>query len=93
MFTIKCKYKTFVCRSLVDRRSALVEGRRDVLGGALPQPVTVQTNAFGYYSFEGIPAGETYVLTVSSKRYVFAQPSLVLNVSDAVTDADFVSVE
>jgi uncharacterized delta-60 repeat protein len=64
-----------------------------IFGGALPQPVTVQTNAFGYYSFEGIPAGETYVLTVNSKRYVFAAPSRILNVSDAVTDADFVSVE
>ncbi len=30
------------------------------------------TSAFGYFRFSGIPAGETYVFTIQSKRYVYS---------------------
>ncbi len=40
------------------------------------------TNPFGYFTLKGLPSGETYVVTVSSKRYTFAQPSLVLTLND-----------
>ncbi len=47
------------------------------------------TGAFGYYRFDDIPAGETVIIGVSSKRYLFAQPTRVLTVNDAVDDVDF----
>jgi hypothetical protein len=62
-------------------------------GGSLSEPIYARTSPFGYYSFEGIPAGQAYVVTVSSKRYTFNPPSRVIVVQDSVGDADFVSQE
>lgn len=46
---------------------------------------------FGEFKFEDIPSGETYIVTVSSRRYQFA-PQL-LQVFDNVTDLVFVPLE
>lgn len=62
-------------------------------GGSLSEPIYARTSPFGYYSFEGIPAGQAYVVTVSSKRYTFNPASRVIVVQDSVGDADFVSQE
>ncbi|MBL8123027.1 MAG: choice-of-anchor D domain-containing protein [Blastocatellia bacterium] len=45
------------------------------------------TSTFGYYRFEGVSTGESYVLGVSSKRYRFT-PMLV-NVTEELRDLDF----
>ena len=52
---------------------------------------TAQTVTFGYYRFDDVRAGEIYVLTISSKRFVFSNPTRVLNVTDALTEIDFVA--
>ena len=62
-------------------------------GGNLPEPRTALTSSFGYYNFENLEAGSSYILTVSSKRFTFANPTRVINLLDNVTDADFVSEE
>lgn len=49
----------------------------------------VLTNAFGYYQFDGLIAGETYVLGVEAKRYSFASRSI--QVFDSLTDVDMVA--
>lgn len=51
------------------------------------------SNAFGYYRFDEIESGLTYVLTVSSKRYTFASPTRIISVQDDITDADFIANE
>ncbi len=38
-----------------------------------------RTNPFGYYSFEEIPAGATYIFSVSHKLYQFAPQVLTIN--------------
>ena len=50
-----------------------------------------QTGFSGFYRFENVPAGQTYVLTVYSKRFVFAAPSRILNVTEEVNDINFVA--
>ncbi len=52
---------------------------------------TAQTASFGYYRFDDLRAGETYVLTVYSKRYVFAEPTRIISLSDDLTDVNFTS--
>jgi hypothetical protein len=52
---------------------------------------SVKTSTLGYYTFEDVPAGQTYVITASAKRYTFEQPIQVLNVSDNLTDVDFIA--
>ena len=50
---------------------------------------TVRTSAFGYYEFDGIASGETYVLNVSSRSYTFLPR--VVNLSDSLTGLDLLA--
>ncbi len=52
---------------------------------------TTRTNSFGNYRFDSIVAGENYVVSVSGKKYNFANPTRFLSVQEEVTDADFVA--
>lgn len=51
---------------------------------------TAVSSAFGYYTFLDVPAGQTYILSVSTKRYAFGQPQIVIAVQDSLDDVDFV---
>ena len=62
------------------------------LSGGGTQNFRVLTSSFGYYRFNDLPVGETYVVTVASKRYTFANPSRVVSLDNEVSDADFTAV-
>jgi hypothetical protein len=62
-----------------------------VTGNSLAEPLVTSTGSFGYYSFDGLNAGETYVVTVNSRRYSFSVPSRVISLVDNVVDADFIA--
>ncbi|MBP9663071.1 MAG: choice-of-anchor J domain-containing protein, partial [Pyrinomonadaceae bacterium] len=64
-----------------------------ISGGTLTEPMRVQTGSFGYYNFEGLQTGQTYIVTVNSRRYVFAVPTQVLSLTDNVADLDFVAID
>lgn len=64
---------------------------RLVLTDTLGNSRITQTSAFGYYKFEDVEAGQTVTITVSSKQYVFNQPTRVINLGESVTDADFIA--
>lgn len=51
--------------------------------------VAVRTSSFGYYRFNDVAVGETYVVNVNSKRFTFA--SRIVTVIDELTDIDFVA--
>ncbi len=50
---------------------------------------TALTNSFGYYRFDAVDAGQTVVLSVTSKRYIFGDSTRVLSVQDELADIDF----
>ena len=52
---------------------------------------TARSNAFGYYRFDGVEAGQTYIFSVQSKRYQFA-PQIV-NVVGDLNELNFDSSE
>ncbi len=52
---------------------------------------TAFTGPFGIYSFGNVTGGQTFVISVSSKRYRFASRSLL--VSNNLSDVDFVGLE
>jgi hypothetical protein len=52
---------------------------------------TAITSPFGYYAIENVPAGETYVVGVTDKRFTFA--GRVISLKDSITDVDFVAEE
>jgi len=60
-----------------------------VSGGGLLQPRTVKTSSFGYFSVDDLEVGETYILTINSKRFTFSNPSRVISLNDSITDVDF----
>jgi hypothetical protein len=60
-----------------------------VTGNSLREPLIATTGSFGYYSVNGLTAGDTYVVTVNSKRYTFTAPSRVLTLVDNLADVDF----
>lgn len=62
-----------------------------VAGGNLTQPRTVLTGTFGTYSFPELDAGQTYVVSVSAKRYTFGTPAMLVNLSENVGDVTFVA--
>jgi hypothetical protein len=47
------------------------------------------TSSFGYYRFDDVRAGETYVMSVLSKRYQFTPRTI--SVADELTDVDFIA--
>jgi hypothetical protein len=47
------------------------------------------TNPFGYYHFDGVASGQSYVMTATSKQYTFA--ARTVSVSDNITDLDFIA--
>lgn len=54
---------------------------------------TALTNAFGYYRFDEILAGETYVISVKHKHYPFRQSSRVLTILEDMENVSFTAEE
>ncbi|MFL6375141.1 MAG: hypothetical protein ACJ73D_10780, partial [Pyrinomonadaceae bacterium] len=65
-------------------RNALV-----VLTGSNGESVYARTSAFGYFRFENVRSGESYVASVMSRRMHFA--ARFVSVNDSLADLDFVS--
>ncbi len=76
-------------RALNSSGRGIANVRLMLYGGTLADPVYALTNPFGYYRFENIPAGQTYILVAGSKRYRFADPVRVINLSDDLAELDF----
>jgi hypothetical protein len=52
---------------------------------------SASTNSFGYYKFDDVPAGDTYILSVRNKKYLFTDSPRVINVQNDLTDVDFIA--
>lgn len=48
---------------------------------------TVQTSSFGYYRFDDVEVGQTYTVTIRSRRYFFS-PQIV-SVNEEIEDLNF----
>lgn len=60
-------------------------------GGNLIGQKTSLTGPFGYYSFEDIEAGQTYIVTANAKRYSFIQPVIAVTLDEDNPGIDFVA--
>jgi predicted extracellular nuclease len=52
---------------------------------------TTSTETGGYYRFEDVQVGETYILSASGKRYTFSQPLQVLNINEEANEVNFIA--
>lgn len=50
------------------------------------------SSSFGYYKFENIYVGQTYILTVSAKRFQFEPNTRIITLLDELTDEDFTAL-
>lgn len=62
-----------------------------LMGGDLGTPISTLTNGLGYYSIPEVPVGQSYVLSVSSKRYAFSDPTRVIALTDSTDNEDFIA--
>ncbi len=60
-------------------------------GGKLTQPIIVATGSMGYFLIPDVEVGHDYVLSVSAKRYRFADPTRLITLQDDINNADFVA--
>lgn len=67
------------------------DARLTIAGGSLNAPQVFVTGSLGYYNIDGLVAGESYIVTVSSNRFTFTAPVRVFTVVDSVGDANFVA--
>lgn len=51
------------------------------------------TNPFGYYVFNNVQVGHTYIVTPHSKSYTFDPSYRLINVLDELTDVNFIGIE
>ena len=49
------------------------------------------TSSFGYFTFENVTVGESYTITVNSRRFVFLDPSRLITIGDELDNIDFVA--
>lgn len=74
---------------VIDERGGGIRNATVILtGGNLETPLFARTSSFGYFTFEGLDVGQTYVAAVSSKRYIFEPRIFTLN--EDLADLDFV---
>lgn len=55
------------------------------------QTKSAVSSSFGYYRFNDVAVGETYILTVFAKRFSFQQPTIVVSVNEELSNLDFVA--
>ena len=58
---------------------------------SMAETISAYTGQLGYYNFTDIPVGNSYVVTVKSRRFHFTQPSQILNLNDDVSNLNFVA--
>lgn len=51
----------------------------------------IRTSAFGYYQFEQVPVGSTYVVRVSSKRFQFVPDMQIITLNDELNELNFIA--
>ena len=53
---------------------------------------TALTGPFGYFRFDDVEAGQTYIVSVNSKRFQFANPTQAVSVNEEITGLDFTAL-
>jgi uncharacterized delta-60 repeat protein len=52
---------------------------------------TLRTGAFGVFRFDDLAVGETYVVSVASKRFTFTTAASVVELKDSILDLNFIA--
>lgn len=72
------------------------QGIRNVLismSSATGETRSAISSAFGYFRFDDVAAGRTYIFTAKSRRFTFTEPVLVRSIIDYVDDINFIAAD
>jgi hypothetical protein len=75
---------------VVDLSGRGISGARVSMQSQAGDVVWAITNPFGYYRFAEIPTGQSYLVSVSDKRFEFVPRTVTIN--EDLTDLDFTPV-
>jgi hypothetical protein len=78
---------------VISDSGAGVRNVRVTLSSPIHGSQTFLTTTFGRFHFDGVPIGETYLISVSSRRFWFDEPSRVVSVLDEVSGLVFIAHE
>lgn len=74
---------------IVDANGRGILGVRVTVAGADGTSFTTVSNSFGYYRFENLPIGVTYIITPFHRRFSFTPENRTHNHLDEALDVDF----
>jgi hypothetical protein len=78
---------------VMTQRGAGIRNATVTITSASGETRSTVSGTFGYFSFGDIEVGASYIFTVSSKRFVFSNPALVLTINEERDDIDFITVK
>ncbi|MBC7797122.1 MAG: carboxypeptidase regulatory-like domain-containing protein, partial [Pyrinomonadaceae bacterium] len=61
-------------------------------GGNLSETRYANSNAFGFYRFENLPTGNSYVISARGKRFTFSEPTQIVNLTEDQNAVDFIGL-
>lgn len=76
-------------RVVAENGRGITNAKVTLFGASLSQPRVVLTGRFGTFVFNDVEAGQTYLITVASRRFTFEQSSQLISVVDNVSDIMF----
>lgn len=62
-----------------------ISGARLVLSDMSGMEVNAVSSPLGYFRFDNVEVGKTYILTTSAKNFIFAPSSILINLTDGIT--------
>lgn len=84
--------ETSISGRVVSSTGRGIRNARITVGGpTLPDPKIVMTNPFGYFTVTDLSAGQTYIVTTTSKQYTFSGPPRTMTVNEDLTGLEFVA--
>jgi hypothetical protein len=75
---------------VTDANGTALRGARVILDDGTGHRLTALTNAFGYYRFDSVQSGSTFLVSASSRGYTFTPR--VVTVNDAIGDLDLTAL-
>jgi hypothetical protein len=77
-------------RALYDNGSPVSRAQITMLD-SMGNTRTATTNSFGYYRFDEVEVGQTYILEINSRKIYFPNPTRIVSVEDNLSDVDFIA--
>lgn len=75
---------------VTDRYGRAISGAQLTIVNATTGEMSVaSTNSFGYYTFNDLPVGDFYAMSVMHRRYVFVNQTVSFSLDDNLTGMDF----